>query len=270
MPAFEMRWRDTLFASWPVDPDLVAPRLPAGLAVDTFDGDAYLSVVPFAIEDIRPEGLPARLGRSTPELNLRTYVAGERRGDGNTPDSPAVEPRDTAETRAEPGSGGTGGSGSGGAAGVYFFSLDADDLLGVVGARLFNHLPYYYAEVDHDRLDDGRMRFVSRRRTPGARAARFDATYGPADAGAEPEPAEPGTLEQFLVERYRYFAEGADGGLRCATIEHDPWRLRPAAWTVGANTLFRANGFAAPAGDPHLVLGADVDVRASAVERFEP
>lgn len=229
MPAFEMEWRDALFASWPVDPGRLAPRLPDRLDVDTFEGDAYLSVVPFAIRDIRPEGLPAAVGLSTPELNLRTYV----RCDG--------------------------------AAGVYFFSLDADDLLGVVGARLFNHLPYYWAEMEYEQEGD-RVRFASRRRTPGARAARFDATYGPDGDAFTPEAD---TLAHFLVERYRYFAEGPDGGVRYSTIEHEPWRLRPAAWELRENSLFRTNGFETPAGEPHLHYGEPLDVRASATDRWE-
>jgi len=234
MPDFEMEWHDALFASWPVDPDRLAPRLPDRLAVDTFDGDAYLSVVPFAIRNIRPERLPAAVGLSTPELNLRTYVTCD--------DAP----------------------------GVYFFSLDAADLLGVVGARLFNHLPYYWADIDYEpgRSDPaGGSRFTSRRRTPGARAARFDATYGP-EEDAQPEEADPGSLEHFLVERYRYFAEGPDGEVRCSAIEHESWQLRPATWTVRANTLFRTNGFDAPAGDPHLRYGAPLEVWAGATERW--
>jgi Uncharacterized conserved protein len=39
-------WRDVFFASYLVDPETVATRLPDRLDVDTFDGDAYLSAVP--------------------------------------------------------------------------------------------------------------------------------------------------------------------------------------------------------------------------------
>ena len=249
MPDFEMEWRDALFASWPVEPDLLAPRLPDRLSVDTFEGDAYLSVVPFAIRDIRPEGLPAAVGLSTPELNLRTYVRCEAPAERRTSDSQAAEPRGGDDTP-----------------GVYFFSLDADDLLGVVGARLFNHLPYYWADIDYEPGGpDGRVDFASRRRTPGARAARFDATYGPDGERFQPEP---GSVEHFLVERYRYFAEGSDGEIRYSAIEHDPWQLRPATWDVRENTLFRTNGFDAPTGDPHLVYGDPLEVWAGATERW--
>ena len=54
----EMTWLDGLFAHWPVDPSTVAAALPEGLSVATHDGDAYLGVVPFVMDDIRPRGLP--------------------------------------------------------------------------------------------------------------------------------------------------------------------------------------------------------------------
>ena len=34
-----MKWRDLLFAHWPVTPGVVAAGLPEGVAVDTYDGD---------------------------------------------------------------------------------------------------------------------------------------------------------------------------------------------------------------------------------------
>ncbi len=227
MPAFEMEWRDVLFASYPVDPDIVEPHVPSRFEVDTFDGDAYLSVVPFVIGDIRPKGLPASVGLTTPELNLRTYVTCD------------------------------------GAGGVYFFNLDADDLLGVIGARLFNRLPYYLAEMDFERGSP--IRFESRRRTPGARPCRFAGTYEPT---GEAFTAEPGTVEHFLAERYRYFTETGDGTVRYADIEHEPWTLRPATWDVTENTLFEANGFDTPESDPVLTYSRRLPVTASTSKRW--
>ncbi|WP_340098103.1 DUF2071 domain-containing protein [Salinibaculum salinum] len=228
MPAFEMEWRDVFFASFPVDPAVVRPHLPERLTLDTFDGDAYLSVVPFVIGDIRPRGLPAAAGLSTPELNLRTYV----RLDG-TP-------------------------------GIYFFNLDADDLLGVIGARIFNQLPYYYADMDYEKT--GSTRFESQRRTPGARPLTFAATYGP---DGDPYQPDPGTVEHFLVERYRYFTEGQDGSLRYANIDHEPWTLRPGAWTVERNTIFAANGFDRPDSEPILSHSRGVAVLASGSKSWD-
>ena len=68
-----MRWEHVPFENWPIRPAAVAARLPDALDVDTFDGQARLSVVPFVNADVRPRGLPAAFGLDLPELNLRTY-----------------------------------------------------------------------------------------------------------------------------------------------------------------------------------------------------
>ena len=227
MPAFEMEWRDVFFASYQVDPELVAPQIPDRLDVDTFEGDAYLSVVPFVIGDIRPKGLPAAVGLTTPELNLRTYVTCD------------------------------------GQPGIYFFNLDAGDVFGVIGARLFNKLPYYYADMRYDPGTE--TRFRSRRRTPGARPLAFDATYG---STGDPFQPDAGTVEHFLVERYRYFTEAQDGEIYYADIEHEPWTLRTGRWEVRENELFEANGFDEPESEPVLSHSEGVTVVASGSKRW--
>lgn len=221
-----MRWTDVLFAHWPVAPELVAATLPDGLDVDTHDGDAYLGVVGFRMESIRPRGAP--VGLSFPELNLRTYVRGS-----------------------------TGG-------GVYFYNLDADDRIGVSLARGLFRLPYYRAAMQVGDRDDGALRFRSRRTHRGASPARFDATYHPT-GGAEP--VGPGSLDAFLTERYRFYTESDDGRLYRGAIEHPPWELSDATLTVRENTLFEANGFERPEGDPHVRYSPGLDVTAGRIRR---
>jgi uncharacterized protein YqjF (DUF2071 family) len=218
-----MDWRSVLFANWPVDPAVVDGHLPSALTVDTCDGDAWLSVVPFRNVNVRPRFLPGVLGRDLPELNLRTYVTHE------------------------------------GKPGVYFFSLDADGLLGVLGARVAHYLPYYFADMDLERQGD-RLRFRSRRRHPGERPCDFDATYGP--VGEEYEP-EPGSLEAFLTENYRYYTETPGGELRYANVEHGRWPLYDAEVEVRENEVFETNGFAHPESDPVFLYSPGVDVTAT-------
>lgn len=214
-----MRWADVLFAHWPVDPGLVAATLPDGLAVDTYDGDAYLGVVGFRMESIRPRGAP--IGRSFPELNLRTYVRGDDGG------------------------------------GVYFYNLDADDRIGVLLARGLFRLPYYRAAMRVEDRGDGALRFRSRRTHRGASSARFDATYRPT---GETEPVTPGSLDAFLTERYRFYTESDGGRLYRGEIDHPRWELCDATLTIRENTLFEANGFDRPDGEPlvHYSPGSDV------------
>jgi uncharacterized protein YqjF (DUF2071 family) len=222
----EMHWRELLFASWPVDPAIVAAHLPDALAVDTHDGDAWLSIVPFTNGSVRPRGLPEPLGVDLPELNLRTYVTVD------------------------------------GTPGIYFFSLDAAGALAVLGARLFHHLPYYYARVHHDTA--GPVRFESRRRHPGARPVHFAATYEPTGDRLD---ANPDSRAAFLTERYRFYTEAPDGTVRYSNVEHDRWPLYPADATIPKNTLFRANGFADPAGEPVCYYSPGVNIVASTSHR---
>lgn len=226
----EMTWRDGLFCHWPVDPAVVSETLPDRLSVATHGGNAYLSVVAFVMDDIRPRGAP--VGLSFPELNLRTYVEG--------PDGP----------------------------GVYFYNLDADDRLGVSVARRLFALPYYRAEMDVSRLGtadrsgsaSGPVRFTSRRTHSDAPHARFDATYEPR---GEAFAAEPGSLDAFLVENYRFYAEG--NRLYRGEIAHEPWTLREAIVDCRTNTLFEANGFARPDGDPIVRYAEPIDVGADRI-----
>jgi uncharacterized protein YqjF (DUF2071 family) len=77
-----MTWRDLLFAHWPVPPEALLHRVPATLELDTFDGDAWLGVVPFLMDDVQLRWLPPLPGAGRfPELNVRTYVrSGDRAG----------------------------------------------------------------------------------------------------------------------------------------------------------------------------------------------
>ncbi len=224
-----MRWRDLLFAHWRLEPETVARRLPDGVAVDTYRGDAYLGVVPFVMADIRLRGSP--VGLSFGELNLRTYVTVD------------------------------------GTPGVYFFNLDANDCLGVAIARSLFRLPYYRATMDVETQGDGTDRtvsFRSRRRTRGAAPARFDGRYGPDGEFVTPEP---GSLEAFLTDRYRFYTADDRGRLYYGDIDHEPWRLAPAWADIENNTLFRANGFDTPDGEPLLHFGGAIDVRADRIRR---
>jgi uncharacterized protein YqjF (DUF2071 family) len=224
-----MGWRHLLFENWPVEPSVMDAHLPDGLSPDVYDGSAWLSVVPFTNVAVRPKGLPERLGIRLPELNVRTYVT-----------------RD-------------------GVPSVYFFSLDAQGVASVIGARLFHHLPYYYARISLTGTD-GRVRFRSRRRHPGARPAAYEATYGPS---GEPFAAPDDAFAEFLVERYRFYTEAQDGSIRYTDVEHEPWTLYPAVAEVETNTLLTAHGFARPDADPVYYYSPGLDVAASRSKRAE-
>ncbi len=74
-PVGRQRWKDLLFLHWQVPVEAVQARLPEGLTLDVHEGAAWLGVVPFFMQRIRPVYLPPVPWLSWfLELNVRTYV----------------------------------------------------------------------------------------------------------------------------------------------------------------------------------------------------
>ena len=70
-------WSHIIWAHWPVDPSVVASLLPPGLTPETFDGAAWVGLIPFQMSELRLpgalSGLTSLVGvRSFGEVNVRT------------------------------------------------------------------------------------------------------------------------------------------------------------------------------------------------------
>jgi uncharacterized protein len=117
--------------------------------------------------------------------------------------------------------------------GVWFVSLDTSSPLFVVIGRALYGLRYRHARMTA--LADGDViHYLS-----AAAGAAFSATYAP---GGPPARARAGSLEHFLVERYRLFSL-RHGRLITARVAHEPWALQPADAEIAINRM-------APAGLP--------------------
>ena len=84
-PFLTAAWRDLAMLNYAVAPDVLAPLVPAGTVLDTWQGTAYVSVVGFRFLGTRLLGVPVPLHRDFEEVNLRFYVrrpmpGGDRRG----------------------------------------------------------------------------------------------------------------------------------------------------------------------------------------------
>lgn len=134
-----------------------------------------------------------------------------------------------------------------GVPGVWFFSLDANNRVAVLGARLAFHLPYYGARMDLQRRDRT-VRFASRRTDRRDAPAEFEAAWA---SGEELGEAGPGSLEFFLVERYCLYS-AQKGRLYRARIFHRPWSLRGANLLSCRSTMLESQGLPAPGGEPLL------------------
>ena len=143
-------WRTLLFAHWPVRAAALRPLVPEPLALDEFDGTAWVALTPFVIADLHMRGLPPIPGLSTfPEMNLRTYV----------------------RERDRPG--------------IFFFSLDAANTVAVLGARALYRLPYRRAEMSARRTGGGWIDYASHRLSDGA---AFRGRFRPVGAASPPRP----------------------------------------------------------------------------------
>ena len=214
-------WHDLLFAHWPVDARALQDKLPSGLPLDTFDGQAWVGVVPFRMTNVAPRGVPAvPFVSSFVELNVRTYVT----------------------LHGKPG--------------VYFFSLDANSAIAVATARALFGLPYYSATMEIERRD-AQLVFRSARETRMNGVAEFAATYRPIGAMQMPKA---GSLEYFLTERYCLYTVDKDFRAKRLEIHHWPWALQAAEATIAVNTMADAAGIRLPSTAPllHFVRRQDV------------
>ena len=142
--------------------------------------------------------------------------------------------------------------------GIFFFSLDASSRLVVALARRCFGLPYFFARMDLERRD-GSIEYRLRR-TSGMRP-RLAVRY---EVGEDLGPSLPGSLEHFLLERYRFhLARGAS--LLTCQVRHVPYPVRPARILSLEENLLAAGGLPPPTGLPPLVHyspGVDVEVLA--------
>ena len=219
------RWLDLLFAHWPIPAEELAPKLPAGLEPDLFDGSAWLGVVPFRMDQVRSRAL-GDLVVSVPgtteflELNLRTYVRSQKTG----------------------------------RAGVFFYALDCSSPLSVLGARTLFSLPYFPAAMGL--VEKQGVIGYSSQRLLSAKPVRFGGSYGAAGSIAL---SEPGSLEAFLTERYCLFTSFF-GQLLVGEIHHLPWPLQPGFADIRLNELPAAHGFRLPDCAPVLHFAKELRV----------
>lgn len=230
-PVGYQSWSELLFAHWRLPPSEIEPLLPKSVTLDTFDGAAWVGLVPFRMSKVRPWWSPPIPGLSWfLETNVRTYV----HVDGANP-------------------------------GVWFFSLDASNSLAVRIARWKWQLNYFRATMRLSR-EASRVHYFSERRWPGPPGAgcAIDAETGDLTAALNKDygagRAVPGTLEHFLVERYLLYTTAPDGRLLRGQVHHPPYPLREARLTRCRESLLRAAGIEPRTGPEHVLYSDGVDV----------
>lgn len=223
-----MTWHDLSFMHWPVSVACLRELVPHQLEIDTFEGQAWIGLVPFHMTGIRHRFVPPLPGLSAfPELNVRTYVVAE--------DKP----------------------------GVWFFSLDAAHSTAVIMARLTYGLPYYRARMRVEN-DEGSIHYRSHRIHGGAPEADLQARYRPT---GDVFRSQRGSLEHWLTERYCLYSV-KNQKLYRGEIHHEPWPLQPAEVDIECNTMTRPLNIPIPDTAPLLHFARRLEVVAWRLEQL--
>jgi uncharacterized protein len=227
-PIMLQRWERLTFVHWSFDASAVQCLLPEHLRVETFEGAAWVGLVPFFMRVATPRG--HRIGWLSHfcETNVRTYVCDRE-----------------------------------GRSGIWFFSLDAARLGAVITARTAYRLPYFWSRM---RLDehDHEVVYDCRRRAPGPRAAtsRLRVRIGEPLTGQELN-----GRDHFLTARWVLFSS-TGGRTRFARACHAPWPLHAAHVVDIDDRLVTEAGLPSPEYGPIVHYSPGVDVRIGRPERY--
>lgn len=196
------KWEHLLFLHWPVSPRIMKSIIPPGLELDCYGGEAWISILPFKVSKFHLRNFPSiPFYHSNLEINVRTYVKKD------------------------------------GISGVYFFSLDVNKLLIVLGARLAT-LPYFYSKMALKEKKDSFYFYCSR---TGKEPAFFKGSYHPIDGSFTPKK---GSLDHWLLERYFFWTNKGDSIYR-GGIHHTKWEIQNAKVNIEKQsfTSFLQNDF---------------------------
>ena len=228
-PVMYQSWHDLLFMHWPVTVDVLRSHIPASLQIDTFEGQAWIAVVPFSMSNIYPRGLfPVPWLSAFAELNVRTYVIKD------------------------------------GKPGVWFFSLEAANPVAVAIARTFFKLPYFNAKMNCIN-NHGHFSYMSYRTHAKAPYCEFAAAYKPI---SEPFIAKAGSLEYFFTARYCLYTQDKSGHVYRGEIDHEPWSLQDAEAHISLNTMTQPLSISLQ-GKPLLHFSKTLDVSIWGLERLD-
>lgn len=199
-------WLRTVFVHLEINPGVLAPHVPFEL--DLHDGRAFVSLVAFVMRRFRPRGtgaigslLCAPVARHG-LLNVRTYVC----------------------HRGEPG--------------IYFLTEWINNKLSVfLGPRVFG-LPYRFGRLRYRHDLDCDILHGRATSGDGNHQLRYRSLF---NSNTSFRPAQRGTLDEFLLERYTAFTI-RHGRPTLFRISHRPWMQAPIDVQLEDRTLLDVTG----------------------------
>jgi len=223
------RWAELAYFHWRYDPAVVQQLLPVGLAVDSFDGSAWVGLIPFEMRNVQLGPTPPVpwLGNFI-EINVRTYVV------------------DSSGRRA-----------------VWFFSLDVPRSVIVGVARSVFSLPYCWARAAHT-VDGQRHRYQMTRRWPPSEGAFAEMGFTVAEPIDDHVVSD---LEHFLSARWALITQRR-GQLLFGAVAHSRWPLHRVTDVGIDQNVIEAAGLPTPDGPPHALYSPGVDVEVAWFEKL--
>lgn len=193
-PFLTASWQHLLLVNYACPQSLLLPLVPAGTTLDTWQGEALISVVGFMFDDTRVVGVAWPGHRTFEEVNLRFYVRREMAGE---------PPR----------------------RGVVFIRELVPRWLVAFGARAFYDEPYVAQPMSHDIAIDadlgGHVEYAWGRSTGHCRLA--------ATVRGKARDLVPGSEAEFITEHYWGYTRRRDGRTSEYEVTHPRWRVWEAA-----------------------------------------
>jgi hypothetical protein len=175
-----MDWEDLVFLNYPCKPESVQKLLPKGMLVDLFENKAYLTIAPLTMSNFSLYSWKFLFQKRFYECNVRTYVkVGKKKG-------------------------------------VYFFSLDADSILEVLGAKTIFYLNYRYRSIKFS-LKKGHYDFFMKNPFNYKEKTHISLNVSKEKGGFTP-------LIRFISDRYSYFVRNKNH-LFEGIVEHKDWQF---------------------------------------------
>lgn len=209
MPFLTARWENLVLLNYTCPPELLEPLVPAGTELDTWQGEALVSVVGFLFADTRLLGVPIPFHRTFEEVNLRFYVRG-----------PAPHLR-----RAV----------------VFIRELVPRWAIATVARKVYNEpylaLPMWHRS--HFTANSGEVSYGWNHR-----GADFEAG---ARVSGSAKSLVPGSEAEFITEHYWGYTRQRDGGTLEYQVEHPAWDVWTASdcWLRGPVAAFFGPDFGA-------------------------
>ena len=182
-------WRDLVMVNYAVDPAALESRVPPGVKLDLWEGEALISLVGFRFIKTRVLGMPIPWHTAFQEVNLRFYVKRGTRG----------------EVRR----------------GVVFLKEIVPRRMIAAMARLIYNEPYVAMPMRHRVSRAGGGGIHCRYEW------RLDGHWNSLAASADGEPfaVKAGSQEEFITEHYWGYGRRRNGQGLEYEVWHPPWRV---------------------------------------------